>query len=430
MSLEILFILLLILANGLFAMAELAMLSARKSHLAQKAEAGDKNARKALELAENPSRFLSTVQIGITTVGIFAGAFGGATLTRGLSAFIKQTPVLIPYADAAAVTIVVLAITFLTLIVGELVPKQIGLNHAEQIAVRLAYPMDTLSKVFAPIVQVLSWSSAIVLRLLNQKSRKVAAITEEEVNHILSQATLEGVFEPEERSMVEQIFRLGDLKINAFITPRTNIIWLDLEDNLETNLEIIGKHNYDCYPVAQGGLDNVIGLIFAKDLLNQSIHQKEFHLQAVVRPALFIPENLPALDMIQRFREHQAHVALVIDEYGGIQGLVTINDIMELVISDFPGVNLERESEIVEREDGSWLVDGKILIDEFLDFFDIDAIPEEHEGAYQTLGGFVMTMLGQIPNTGDSFIWEGYQFEVVDMDGRRVDKIIISRHQS
>ncbi len=426
MSLQIIILFLLILANGLFAMTELAVLSARKSHLAQRAEAGDKNARKALELAENPSRFLSTVQIGITTVGIFTGAFGGATLAHGLSAFIKQAALLAPYADAASVVIVVLAITYLSLVLGELVPKQIALNHAESIAARLAYPIYTLSKIFAPVVQILSWTTALVLKALNQKRSAGTAITEEEVNQILSQATLEGVFEPEERSMVEQIFRLGDLKINAFITPRTDIIWLDLEDSHEANLEIIGRHNYDCYPVAQGGLDNVIGLIFAKDLLNQSIHQNSMHLQAVVRPALFIPENLPALDMIQRFREHDAHVALVIDEYGGIQGLVTINDILELVISDLPGLDAEQESPFTEREDGSWLVDGKVLIDEFLDFFHIEAIPEEHEGAYQTLGGFVMTMLGSIPVTGDMFEWEGYKFEVVDMDGRRVDKVIVT----
>lgn len=430
MSMEILFILLLILANGVFSMAELAVLSARKSHLAQKAEAGDENSRKALELAENPSRFLSTVQIGITTVGIFAGAFGGATLAKGLSSFIGKAPFLAPYADVAAVAVVVLAITFLTVVLGELVPKQIGLNHAELIAIRLARPMDSLSKVFAPIVQLLTWSSAVVLRLLNQKSRISAAITEEEVNQILSQATLEGVFEPQEKSMVERIFRLGDLKINAFITQRTDIIWLDLDDTPEKNLEIIGAHNYDCYPVAQGGLDNVIGLVFAKDLLNQSIHQKSIDLQSVIKPALYIPENLPALDMIQRFREYKAHFALVMDEYGGIQGLVTINDILELVISGIPGADVQEESEIIEREDGSWLVDGKMFIDEFLDFFHIENIPIEHEGDYQTLGGFVMTMLGQIPNTGDSFNWEGYKFEVVDMDGRRVDKVIVCRDQS
>ncbi len=426
LSLEIFLIIALILANGLFSMSELAILSARKARLQKLADEGDENARIALDLAENPNRFLSTIQIGITIVGILAGAFGGATLAKTLAQALNAIPYLSPYSDGIAFAVIVILITYLTLVIGELVPKQIALRNADSIALRIAHPMAALSRMAGVIVHLLTLSSDWTLRLLNLKTTNEPLVTEEEVRQMLSQATEDGVFEPAEEKMVHQIFRLADRKINAYITPRTDIVWLDMEDEYAVNREKILSSGHDCFPVAEGTLDNVLGLVFAKDFLAQFLRDQTPDLRSIIQPALYIPENVPALEALERMKETHAHVALVFDEYGGLQGLATIYDILEGTIGNLPGSQQDTDAEITPRADGSYLVDGKILIDQFMEIMKIRNLPEDSAGDYQTLGGFVMTNLGHIPSTGERLTWDQYCFEVVDMDGRRVDKVLVT----
>jgi putative hemolysin len=422
---ELLFILLLILANGVFAMSEMAVVSARRVRLRQRAKGGDKRARAALELAKSPGRFLSTVQIGISLVAALTGALGGATVAGNLAARLDQIAFLAPYSETISVTIVVLIITYLSLVIGELLPKQIALSNAERIASLVAPPLTLLAKLASPIVYLLNVSTKILMRILRVKPSSDPPVTEDEVRVMIAQGTQVGIFEPIEEEMVGQVFRLSDQRAFALITPRSEIAWLDLDDSPEDIRQKIVASGYSRFPVGRGSLDEIRGLVQARDLLAQSMAGEPIDLEAVLRPALFVPESIPVFEVLDRFKQTQSQVALVVDEYGILQGMVTLDDILEAIVGDIPDPGEVIDLEIVEREDGSWLLDGMVPLDEFIEMFQIKTPLDRRECNCQTLGGFVMMVLGRIPSAGDCFEWDKLRFEVVDMDGLRVDKVLV-----
>jgi putative hemolysin len=426
-AIELIIIFLLLIANGVFAMSELAIVSVRKIRLEQRAEQGDTGARIALELAAAPESFLSTVQIGITLIGILSGAISGATIGTKLGEMLGQIPWLAPYSDTLGVGVVVLVLTFLSIVMGELVPKRLALNNPEGIASAVAPTMRLLSRVTGPAVHLLSVSSTLVLRLFNLQPSSEPAVTDEDVRGMLEQGTQVGVFEPIEEEIVGQIFRLSDRTVSALITPRTDVVWLDIDDPPETIRAKVIESGFSRYPVAEDNLDNVVGLVSAQELLAQSLTGQPLDLKTILQPALFIPETTPALVVVERLRQTRSHIALVIDEYGGLEGLVTLGDVLTAIVGDMPDTHEPIETGAIQRADGSWLLDGMFQIDEFQELLEVQALPDVAEGYYQTVGGLVMAMLGRIPTEGDQFEWEGYRFEVMDMDGRRVDKVLLTR---
>ena len=426
MAAEIITIFLLIVANGILALAEFAVVSARRARLEERADDGDRGARSALALANDPGQFLSTVQVGITLVGILAGAFGGTTVASGLAPIIAQVSVLRPYSAGLSLGLVVAAITFLTLVIGELVPKRLALGNAERIASAIAPLMSALARIAAPLVRLLSFSTDLVLRLLGIKPSTEPPVTEDEVRILMEHGTRVGVFEPIEEEMVGRVFRLGDRSVSALITPRPEVIWLDVNDSLEEIRAKIIAGGHSHLPVADGSLDNLLGLVRSKDLLAQSLLGQPINLRELLIPALYVPEGMPAFAMLERFRETRSQIAVVVDEYGGLLGLVTLNDMLEAIVGDLPEPDELEEAEVVPRDDGSWLVDGGLPMDEFQDLFDLRDLPDEGEQYYQTLGGFVMTFLGRIPASSDHFEWGNLRFEVMDMDGLRVDKVLVT----
>jgi putative hemolysin len=422
---QIIIILALIVANGFLAMAEIAVISARKARLQQRAEEGDPGAKVALELANSPGRFLSTIQIGITLVGILAGAFGGAIIAEQMAPQLNRMAWIAPHGGAVSLFIVVLGITYLSLIIGELVPKQIALNHAERISAAVAPFMRALSWLGSPLVHLLSLSTQLVLRVFGIKPSAETSVTAEEIKLMIEQGTQEGVFELTEQEMVERVFRLGDRTVNALMTPRPDVVWLDVSEPPEEIQKKITADTHTHYPVAEGQIDRIIGLVNSKDLLSQNLSCQPIDLRSVLRPALFIPESMSALDVLERLKKKRTHVAIVIDEHGGFQGLVTTSDVLEAIVGDIPMPDDAEEADIIQREDGSWLVDGKVPADEIRELLPVNELPFEDENLYQTLGGLVMAFLGRIPKSGDHFDWSGFRFEVMDMDGHRVDKVLI-----
>ncbi|MCX9012270.1 MAG: hemolysin family protein [Candidatus Methanoperedens sp.] len=420
---QILFIILLIIANGIFSMSEIAIVSARKARLKQLANEGNAKAAAALELANSPNRLLSTVQIGITLIGILAGVVGGATIAEELAVHLSSISLLAPYSRAVALVIVVLGITYLTLVIGELVPKRLALHNAERIACIMANPMRTLSVIASPVVYFLSISTDAVLRILGIRPVAEPPVTEEEINILIEQGMKAGTFEKAERDMVEHVFRLGDLRVGALMTPRTEIVWLDIDEPQEEIRRKIAESVHSRYPVGQGSLDNILGIVQVKDMLSLNMAGKPFDLKAVLRRPLFVPESTHALKVLELFKKSGIHISLVVDEYGSIQGLITLNDILEEIVGDIPSVEELAEPMAVQREDGSWLLDGMLPVSDFKDIFHIAKLPGE--GIYQTLGGFVLMHMGRIPSVGNSFEWNGLRFEVVDMDKNRVDKVLV-----
>lgn len=421
---EVIFIIVLLLANGVFAMSEIAVVSSRKVRLQQRANEGDASAVAALKLVEAPGKFLATVQIGITLVGILAGAFGGATIAEQIADYLETSPALAPYGETIGLLLVVVIITYLSLIIGELVPKQIGLRAPESIATVIARPMLVLSKLVAPIVSILNFSTRVVMAVLRVQPSTEPEITEEEIKVLIGQGTEIGVFEPVEQEMVERVFQLGDLRVGALITPRTEMVWLDVADTADTLLQKITANRHSRYPVVDGSIDKVVGIAEASDLLVQALSGDKCNIGAVLHQPVFVLDSTPALKMLQLLRDNRAHMALVIDEYGGLLGLVTVNRLLEKIITDSL-LPFDTEPMAVQREDGSWLLDGLLPIGEFTDLLDTET-PLKDERGYQTLGGFVMMRMGRVPATGDHFVFGRWRFEIVDMDGHRVDKVLVT----
>lgn len=423
---EIVLILLLIIANGVFSGSEIAIVSARKVRLEQLAKDGNKKARVALKLANSPNNLLSTVQIGITLIGIVSGAVGGATVSEHLQALLAQVPLLKPYSEALGFGIVVTLITYLSLVIGELVPKRLALNNPEPIACAIAQPMRWLSKIASPLVYLLGISTDKLLELAGVRASEEPPVTEEEIRALIGQGTQAGLFEKSEQDMVSRVFRLGDRPVQALMTPRLEIDWLDLDSPWEETQQLIIESPHSRFPVCQEDLDTCLGIIRIKDVLSAHFSGGMIDLKAMLQTPLFVPENTHALRVLEMFKEFGTHMAMVTDEYGGIAGLVTLNDLTEAIFGELPTTETEEEPMVIQREDGSWLLDGLLSIDEFKALFDRESLPEEDTGLYHTLAGFVIRALGRIPRSGDLFTWNGLRFEVVDMDGMRVDKLLVT----
>jgi putative hemolysin len=427
---QIIIIILLVLINGIFAMSEIALVSVRKARLQRKAKNGDRSAQTALDLAENPNRFLSTVQVGISLIGILSGALGGATLAEELAKVLTPIPYIGEYSNGFAMAIVVGLITYLQLVFGELIPKRIGLNTPEEISIKVSRPMKLLSRITSPIVTLLSASTDLGLRVMGYHTNDSPMVTEEEVKLLLHQGTQIGIFEEVEQDLVESVFRLADRRVEVIMTPHTDIEWIDLEDPFEEIQKMIIDSPYSHFPVAEGSLDNILGILLVKDFLLATRNGSQPDIRRLLLPPVFVPESMPALKVLESFRSSKTQLALVIDEYGGMLGLVTLFDILKAIVGNIPQTG-EQESEMaVQRSDGSWLLDGKLPIDELKEMFSIDALPDEERLGYQTLGGFIMSELGKIPSEGNSCVWKNFIFEVVDMDANRVDKVLLTVNPS
>lgn len=419
-------ILLFVILNGILAMSEIAIISARRFRLHQAAEAGDEKARTALALAAKPTRFLATVQIGITLVGIFAGAFGEATLAQAIASTLSEIPFLAHYASVIASIIVVVGVTYISLVIGELVPKRLALTNPEKIATVVAGPMRILSTIAQPIVWLLSVSTDAVVRLLGIRPSTEPDITMEEIEVLVKQGTAIGIFEKSEQDMVESVLRLDRWRVDAFMTPRTHVTWLDLEDPEEQIRAILLEAKHSRFPVMIGNPDNTIGMLYTKDLLVRHLKGESFDIRACLRPVLFVPESMSTLQVLETFQQKGDHIALVVDEYGSVQGMVTDMDILEAIVGDIPAEGEPEEPQAQQRDDGTWLVDGLLHINRLWEALDLVAEMVDHYRGYQTVSGFVMSELGRIPSEGQSFEFRNHRFEIIDMDGRRIDKVLVT----
>jgi putative hemolysin len=419
-SIEIIVLFLLLLLNSLFVLSEMAVVSSRKARLQQKANEGDKRAVRALNLAQNPSIFLSTVQIGITLISILLGAVSGPMFSIPLAGILKRWPLLDPYADSLALVIVVVVITGLSLVVGELVPKRLALHDPEKIAASISGTMTFVSKLFSPLVWLLGRTTDFILQIIGITPGKESPITEEEIQLLMGQGTEAGVFAEAEQEMVEGVFSLSDSRVYSLMSPRTDVVWLDVTDTADEIRRKISESPYSRFPVCQDSLDSVLGFIKARDLLAPpNLSSDEFKLKDKLRPAMYIPETMLASRALEVFKEKNAELMFVIDEFGSLQGLLTLNDIIEEIVGD-----IEVEPQAMQRQDGSWLLDGMLEVDNFKEIFKVDALP--HEDEYETLSGFVMMSLGRMPQAADHFEWNDLRFEVMDMDGHRVDKVLVT----
>lgn len=418
---EILILLLLIVLNGVFAMSEIAVVSARKARLEHMAVEGNAGARSALELANAPNRFLPTIQIGITLIGVLAGAYGEATIATQVADVLADIPALAAHSELIALGIVVMLITYLSLVIGELVPKRLALQNPERMASAIAAPMLMLSRITSPLVQVLSVSMDAVIWLLGARSSEEPPVTEEELKLLIRQGVQVGVLEESEEDMLKGVFRLGNRRVSAVMTPRTEIIWLDPEDPPDTIRDKIQNSGHTRFPLCQDSLDHILGVVHVRDMLVHTMDDRQVDLKALLEPPVFVPESAPAAKLLEVFKSSGMPMAMVFNEYGGLEGLVTIQDLLVEIVGE---VELE-EQQIAQLKDGSWSLAGMLPIDEFKELFEIRELPGESKGQYQTLSGFVMMYLGRIPQIGDDFEWDGFHFEVLDMDGRRVDRVLV-----
>ncbi len=424
-GLEVFLIFLLLIINGLFSMSEIAVVSARKVRLQKSADEGNLGAKAAIEIAESPDRFLSTVQIGITLVGVLSGAFGGAALAVHLVPFIENVSVLKPYAQQLSFGLVVLVITYFSLVIGELVPKRIALNAPENIAAIISRPMNFVSKITAPVVWLLSTSTNAILNILRQGKSDEASVTEEEIKAIILQGTTAGVLEETEQELMESVIRLDDQNITALMTPRTKIGWINLQNSHTDIRQQIKNCNYSRLLVGDGELDNVRGFIKAKDILNFLLSDKKFDIETILKQPLFIPETTTALAVLEQFRDSKTHLAVIVDEFGSTHGIVTTNDILKAIVGDLSVGGVLNES-AVQRDDGSWLLDARLSNVDFCNILDIKELPTDEHGMYETLAGFTIKRLESLPKVGDKFEWENHIYEIVDMDGKRVDRVLVT----
>ena len=423
---EIVFLIALVILNGVFAMSEIALVTARKARLARLAEEGDGSAEVAIKLGEDPTRFLSTIQIGITSIGILNGIVGEAALAGPLAHWLQGLGMEQRASEIGSTVLVVVVITYVSIVVGELVPKRIGQINPEGIARLVARPMNVLSIASRPFVYMLAGSTALLLRLMGQRESAGPTVTEEEIHAMLVEGSEAGVIEKSEHDMVRNVFRLDDRQIASLMVPRADIVALDVAQPLEENLELVASSSFSSFPVCRGGFDDILGITSAKQLFNQSLRGEPIDLTKDLQPAVYVPESLTGMELLDQFRASGTYTVFVIDEYGEIQGMVTLHDVIESVTGEFLPQDTA-EAWAVQREDGSWLLDGLIPIVELKDRLGIRAVPEEEKGRYHTLSGMVMWLLGRLPNTGDIATWENWRFEVVDLDGKRIDKVLASQ---
>jgi putative hemolysin len=412
----------LILLNALFVMSEIALVSARKSRLEAQANKGDEKSRAALILSENPEKFLSTAQIGITLISILTGVYSGEKFGKALQPFFEQFELTRDYADTIATSVVVIIVTFLSIIFGELIPKKFGLLQAEKIARVVAGPMNVLTKIVFPFVWLLSTLTNIIFKIFNIKKPADSAVTEEEIKAMISEGSEHGSIEEGEKEIIERVFHLGDRSITSLMTHRTDIVWLDMKDTVSDVKNKLDDIVFSTFPVCEGAVDDIKGLVYVKDLLKA---EPSTPLEELLKPALFVPENNKAYQLLEKIKSSKIHTCFIVNEYGTLEGMITLNDIMEAIVGDVPQTGQE-EYEIVAREDGSFLVDAQIHFYDFLSYFSRADWMNEGEQEFDTLAGFVLHELEHIPHTGEAFEWKDFRFEIIDMDGQRIDKILVT----
>lgn len=417
----------LILLNGLFAMSEMSLAASRKARLQVMAETGDAGAVAAIDLHDNPTQFLSTVQIGITSIGVLNGIVGEAAFSSPLAQWLlTHFPFTESIAAITATALVVVIITFATIIFGELVPKRVGQMYPESVARVMAPPMKVISSLTKPFVHLLSVTTEGILKLLGIKDNGGRSVTEEEIAAQLEEGLDAGVIEAHEHQMVRNVFRLDERQIGSMMIPRSDIAWLDIEEPMSDNIATIAEHGYSRYPVCRGGLDDVVGVVTAQQLLHQLTQQQSTDLSQNLLPAVFVPETLSGMELLEHFRGSDTQMVFVVDEYGEVQGVITLRDVLEAITGEFTPAE-PNDAWAVQRDDGSWLIDGLIPAPELKDRLEIKNLPDEDRGRYNTLAGLVMLLLGRLPRVTDKVEWHGWRFEVVDMDGKRIDKILASR---
>ena len=419
---EILIILFLIVLNGVFSMSEIALISARKNRLETAAKKGNKNAKTALDLANSPNEFLSTVQIGITLIGILTGIYSGDKITTDVQNFISGFESLKPYSESIAVGIVVVVLTFFSLVLGELLPKRIGLNYPESIAKSVAVPMKLISTITMPFIWLLTTSTDFLLKILQIKPTADGKVTEEEIKAIIKEGTEVGEVQEIEQDIVERVFHIGDRKVNSLMTHRKSIVYLSYEDSIEEIKAKVLDELHSVYPVCEDNLDDVEGIVSLKDLF-ASFEQGNFDLKKITQEPVYLIEHTSAYKALENFKNTKVHYALVTDEHGVFQGIITLNDILEALVGDAADF-YEDEFKLVVREDGSWLVDGHYSLHDFLTYFDMDDLVGDYE--VTTVSGLIVTELGVIPKQGQKLIWNKLEFEVIDMDGVKIDKVLIT----
>ena len=422
---NILIILVLFYFNAIFAMYEIAMVAARKTRLQQSSEEGVKGATYALELLQDTNQqYLSTVQIMITLIDTLAGGIGGALLAEPLARLLGKVSWLAASANTIALILVVVAITYFSIVLGELIPKRLAVSKPEKVVIQLSPTIRVMTKIFRPLTKLLATSTNRGLKVLRINTDAGPVITEDEIQAYIEQGRDIGVIEETEKDMFSGIFRLSERRVDALMTPHTEVVWIDLEDSREQIIHELTHSEYSRIPAARGDLDEVVGMINIKELVGVDLHSPDFQIAAYIREPLFVPENLPALKAFEKFRETGIHQALVIDEYGGVQGMVTLYDVLEAIVGSLPADEFDQEQEAVQRPDGSWSFDGLIAIDELVEMLDLPDLTEEERAGYQTLSGLVMNQLGSVPTIGETFTLGKWRFEVIDMDGRRVDRVL------
>lgn len=422
---EALIILILILLNGFFALSELALVSMKKTRLEADAKKGDKKAQKAIALSGKPDKFLSAIQIGITTIGILTGIFSGKSLAIWLAVYLEKIPGFEASAYTIAVVVIVLIVTYLSLIFGELVPKRIAMTNPEKAAKIVAGPMNVISTIGKPFVWLLSISTKGVIKLLNIDTKATPKITEEEIKAALQEGTEEGQFQEVEQDIVERVFNLNDRDVDTLMTHRNDLIWIDLEDSIDEIRKTIHENVHNVYPVASEQLDEIVGVIFLKDFFSD-FSDSEFNPRNYIKPAQFVPNTMNGYNVLKLFRESQQFYAIVTDEFGSVQGIITIDDLMEALVGTIVEPD-ESDQQIVKREDGTWLVDGQFSFYDFLAYFDMEDLYPEHD--YNTISGLILDILEHIPVTAEKIHWNSFEFEIVDMDSARIDKVLVRKEE-
>jgi putative hemolysin len=425
---EILFIAVLILLNAYLSMAEIAIVSSKKILLQKIEQDGDKRARIILDLLEDPNEFLSAIQIGITLIGILTGALGGATLADPLALFLQAY---IPYSSTIALIIVVLITTYFSLIIGEIVPKRVAMNNPEKSAIKSAKTMHYMTTICKPIVNALSGSTNFVLKLIGSKPAADDLVTQDEVKLLIAEGIEDGTIEKEEESIIKRVFRLDAQKVDMIMTPRNEIIWIDLEDDLDEIKDQVIKSKRSIFPIAEGELDDFLGVIQAKDILSSIFRKDKMELRKNIKDPLVVPDQLPSMELLKQFKANKeyVHMSLVVDEFGTLEGLITLNDLLEGIVGDIPGIDEENDPKAMKRKDGSYLIDGRYPIDSFRELLNIkeDDFPQEEDDYYTTLAGCILSFTGTIPEAGDEFNWGNFYFKIISIDGHHIDKVLVKK---